>query len=63
MNCLFLQTPLPSFSVCLSHYVSDAGTGLSLALLAVGFLLSAQNSPPITLHPLDPQNSTCRTYG
>lgn len=39
------------------------GTGLSLALLAVGFLLSAQNSPPITLHPLDPQNSTCRAYG
>uniref|UniRef100_A0A669D1W5 Proton myo-inositol cotransporter n=1 Tax=Oreochromis niloticus TaxID=8128 RepID=A0A669D1W5_ORENI len=34
-----------------------------LALLAVGFLLSAQNSPPITFHPLDPQNSTCRTYG
>lgn len=39
------------------------GTCLSLALLAVGFLLSAQNSPPITFHPLDPQNSTCRTYG
>ncbi|XP_049929785.1 proton myo-inositol cotransporter-like isoform X2 [Epinephelus moara] len=39
------------------------GTGLSLALLAVGFLLSAQHSPPITLHPADPQNSTCRLYG
>ncbi|XP_028285737.1 proton myo-inositol cotransporter-like isoform X2 [Parambassis ranga] len=39
------------------------GTGLSLALLAVGFLLSAQNSPPITLHPVDSQNSTCRLYG
>ncbi|KAM9854273.1 proton myo-inositol cotransporter-like isoform 2-T2 [Aulostomus maculatus] len=39
------------------------GTALSLALLAVGFLLSAQNSPPITLHPVDPQNSTCRSYG
>eukprot|EP00064_Thunnus_orientalis_P008963 superscaffoldBa00001104_g8986 len=39
------------------------GTGLSLTLLAVGFLLSAQNSPPITLHPFDSQNSTCRLYG
>ncbi|XP_040894708.1 proton myo-inositol cotransporter-like isoform X2 [Toxotes jaculatrix] len=39
------------------------GTGLSLTLLAVGFLLSAQNSPPITLHPVDPQNSTCGQYG
>lgn len=39
------------------------GTGLSLALLAVGFLLSAQNSPPVTLHPVDSQNSTCRLYG
>uniref|UniRef100_A0A3P8T969 Proton myo-inositol cotransporter n=2 Tax=Amphiprion percula TaxID=161767 RepID=A0A3P8T969_AMPPE len=38
------------------------GTGLSLALLAVGFLLSAQNSPPVTLHPVDSQNSTCRLY-
>uniref|UniRef100_A0A8C8DI31 Solute carrier family 2 member 13b n=1 Tax=Oryzias sinensis TaxID=183150 RepID=A0A8C8DI31_9TELE len=39
------------------------GTGLSLALLAVGFLLSAQSSPPVTLHPVDPNNSTCRLYG
>ncbi|XP_058501886.1 proton myo-inositol cotransporter-like isoform X1 [Solea solea] len=39
------------------------GTGLSLALLAVGFLLSSQNSPPVTLHPVDSQNSTCRQYG
>ncbi|XP_047453374.1 proton myo-inositol cotransporter-like isoform X2 [Mugil cephalus] len=39
------------------------GTGLSLTLLAVGFLLSAQSSPPITLHPVDPQNSTCSIYG
>ncbi|TKS73915.1 Proton myo-inositol cotransporter [Collichthys lucidus] len=39
------------------------GTGLSLTLLAVGFLLSAQNSPPVTLHPVDSQNSTCRLYG
>ncbi|XP_055365337.1 proton myo-inositol cotransporter-like isoform X3 [Betta splendens] len=39
------------------------GTALSLALLAIGFLLSAQNSPPVTLHPVDAQNSTCRLYG
>ncbi|XP_019935028.2 proton myo-inositol cotransporter-like isoform X1 [Paralichthys olivaceus] len=39
------------------------GTGLSLTLLAVGFLLSAQNSPPVTLHPAEAQNSTCRQYG
>ncbi|XP_078112657.1 proton myo-inositol cotransporter-like isoform X3 [Sander vitreus] len=39
------------------------GTALSLTLLAVGFLLSAQYSPPITLHPVDSQNSTCRLYG
>ncbi|XP_035498701.2 proton myo-inositol cotransporter isoform X3 [Scophthalmus maximus] len=39
------------------------GTGLSLSLLAVGFWLSAHNSPPITLHPADSQNSTCRQYG
>ncbi|KAM7397155.1 hypothetical protein PAMP_020149 [Pampus punctatissimus] len=39
------------------------GTGLSLALLAVGFLLSAQTSPPVSLHPVDSQNSTCRLYG
>lgn len=38
------------------------GTGLSLSLLAVGFLLSAQNTPAITLHPADPLNSTCRQY-
>ncbi|XP_068580076.1 proton myo-inositol cotransporter-like [Cebidichthys violaceus] len=39
------------------------GTGLSLTVLAVGFLLSAQFSPPTTLHPVDAQNSTCRLYG
>ncbi|XP_041794925.1 proton myo-inositol cotransporter-like isoform X3 [Chelmon rostratus] len=39
------------------------GTGLSLTLLAVGFLLSAHNSPPVSLHPVDSQNSTCRLYG
>lgn len=42
---------------------SLVGTGLSLALLAVGFLLSAQNSPAVTLHPFDSQNSTCKLYG
>lgn len=41
---------------------SPTGTGLSLALLALGFLLSAQNAPSISLHPLDPQNSTCSLY-
>lgn len=38
------------------------GTGMSLALLAVGFLLSAQNSPRVTLHPVDSHNSTCSQY-
>lgn len=38
------------------------GTGLSLTLLAVGFLLSAQNSPAVSLHPVASQNSTCRLY-
>ncbi|XP_011606020.1 proton myo-inositol cotransporter isoform X1 [Takifugu rubripes] len=41
---------------------SLCGTGLGLALLALGFLLSAQNAPSISLHPLDPQNSTCSLY-
>ncbi|XP_068168118.1 proton myo-inositol cotransporter-like isoform X3 [Antennarius striatus] len=41
---------------------SLTGTGLSLVLLAVGFLLSAQNSPAVTLHPVDPQNSSCSLY-
>ncbi|XP_034443072.1 proton myo-inositol cotransporter-like isoform X3 [Hippoglossus hippoglossus] len=39
------------------------GTCLSLTVLAAGFLLSAQNSPPVTLHPAEAQNSTCRQYG
>ncbi|KAF3855231.1 hypothetical protein F7725_023286 [Dissostichus mawsoni] len=39
------------------------GTGLSLTVLAFGFLMSAQYSPPITLHPVDPQNLTCTLYG
>ncbi|XP_070686601.1 proton myo-inositol cotransporter-like isoform X2 [Pempheris klunzingeri] len=38
------------------------GTALSLTLLAVGFLLSAQNSPPVTLRPVDSQNSSCTLY-
>ncbi|XP_068595292.1 proton myo-inositol cotransporter-like [Brachionichthys hirsutus] len=42
---------------------SLSGTGLSLVLLAVGFLLSAQNSPPVTRRPVDPQNTTCSLYG
>ncbi|XP_075993818.1 proton myo-inositol cotransporter-like [Genypterus blacodes] len=42
---------------------SLCGTALSLALLAVGFLVSALHSPAVTLHPTDPQNSTCRLYG
>ncbi|XP_036376187.1 proton myo-inositol cotransporter-like isoform X2 [Megalops cyprinoides] len=44
---------------------SIVGTGLSLTLLAVGFLLSAQHTPPVTLHPSDPStpNSTCSRYG
>ncbi|KAI1888569.1 hypothetical protein AGOR_G00186520 [Albula goreensis] len=44
---------------------SIIGTGLSLTLLATGFLLSAQHTPPVTLHPTDPAapNSTCLAYG
>ncbi|XP_030197057.1 proton myo-inositol cotransporter [Gadus morhua] len=40
------------------------GTCVSLVLLAVGFLLSAQHTPPVTLHPSDPAlaNSTCVKY-
>ncbi|XP_032444667.1 proton myo-inositol cotransporter-like [Xiphophorus hellerii] len=43
---------------------SITGTCLSLSLLAVGFLMSAQHSPPVTVHPLDPvlANSTCSKY-
>ncbi|XP_012732517.2 proton myo-inositol cotransporter [Fundulus heteroclitus] len=43
---------------------SILGTCLSLSLLAVGFLMSAQHSPPVTVHPLDPAmaNSTCSKY-
>ncbi|XP_036431884.1 solute carrier family 2 member 13b isoform X1 [Colossoma macropomum] len=44
---------------------SIIGTGVSLSVLAVGFLLSAQASPPVTFHPSDPSslNSTCTHYG
>lgn len=35
------------------------GTGFSLSVLAVGFLLSAVSSPPVNLHP---QNSTCSQF-
>ncbi|KAG7455753.1 hypothetical protein MATL_G00244440 [Megalops atlanticus] len=44
---------------------SILGTGSSLMLLAIGFLLSAQHTPPVTLHPSDPAtpNSTCTLYG
>ncbi|XP_056132419.1 proton myo-inositol cotransporter-like [Lampris incognitus] len=43
---------------------SIMGTCLSLALLAIGFLLSAQHSPSVSLHPTDPSlvNSTCIKY-
>ncbi|KAL2102540.1 hypothetical protein ACEWY4_001708 [Coilia grayii] len=43
---------------------SIVGTGVSLCLLATGFLLAAQHSPAVTLHPTDPttHNSTCNTH-
>uniref|UniRef100_A0A8C5D5C3 Major facilitator superfamily (MFS) profile domain-containing protein n=1 Tax=Gouania willdenowi TaxID=441366 RepID=A0A8C5D5C3_GOUWI len=43
---------------------SIMGTSLSLCLLAIGFLTSAQHSPPVTFHTLDPAmaNSTCSKY-
>ncbi|XP_060759601.1 proton myo-inositol cotransporter [Neoarius graeffei] len=43
---------------------SIVGTCLSLCLLAVGFLLSAQHSPPVTLHHADHAlaNTSCSTY-
>lgn len=41
------------------------GTAVSLMVLAAGFLLSAQASPPVTFHPSNPSihNSTCGNYG
>ncbi|XP_060742148.1 solute carrier family 2 member 13b isoform X2 [Tachysurus vachellii] len=43
---------------------SITGTAVSLSVLAVGFLLSAQTSPPVNFHPSDPTslNSTCTHY-
>uniref|UniRef100_A0A3P8VYZ0 Proton myo-inositol cotransporter n=1 Tax=Cynoglossus semilaevis TaxID=244447 RepID=A0A3P8VYZ0_CYNSE len=43
---------------------SIVGTCFSLSLLATGFLISAQHSPPVTFHPLDPAmaNSSCSKY-
>ncbi|XP_029104526.1 proton myo-inositol cotransporter-like isoform X2 [Scleropages formosus] len=43
---------------------SMIGTCLSLAVLATGFLLSAQSSPPVTVHPANPSvsNSSCMRY-
>ncbi|KAG7251805.1 hypothetical protein CRUP_038886 [Coryphaenoides rupestris] len=40
------------------------GTCASLVLLAVGFLLAALHTPPVTFHPSDPAlaNSTCVKY-
>ncbi|KAM6973170.1 proton myo-inositol cotransporter-like [Aplochiton taeniatus] len=37
------------------------GTGLSLLVLAVGFLLSALHTPPVSLHPAE-LNSSCTSY-
>lgn len=49
------------YSICT---LPSTGTCLSLSLLAVGFLLSAQHSPPVTLHPTYPSlaNATCVKY-
>ncbi|XP_048409650.1 proton myo-inositol cotransporter-like isoform X2 [Stegostoma tigrinum] len=43
---------------------SLTGTALSLMILAIGFLLSAQASPSITLYPRDPsgRNGSCAQY-
>ncbi|XP_028813824.1 solute carrier family 2 member 13b isoform X2 [Denticeps clupeoides] len=42
---------------------SIIGTALSLAVLAIAFLLSAQASPAVTFHPTDPSiNATCTQY-
>ncbi|XP_069485313.1 proton myo-inositol cotransporter [Ambystoma mexicanum] len=40
------------------------GTAVALSVLALGFLLSAHVSPPVTLNPSDPssQNSSCKKY-
>uniref|UniRef100_A0A4W3IKD6 Solute carrier family 2 member 13b n=1 Tax=Callorhinchus milii TaxID=7868 RepID=A0A4W3IKD6_CALMI len=43
---------------------SLAGTALSLVILGLGFWLSAQAAPRVTLHPVDPsgQNVSCTQY-
>ncbi|XP_010899068.1 proton myo-inositol cotransporter [Esox lucius] len=41
---------------------SIIGTSMSLFVLAVGFLLSAQHTPPVTLHPTSMVNSTCNRH-
>ncbi|XP_042563392.1 solute carrier family 2 member 13b isoform X2 [Clupea harengus] len=42
---------------------SIVGTAISLAVLAVGFLLSAQSSPPVSSHPIGQVlNSSCTQY-
>nr|DBA31292.1 TPA: hypothetical protein GDO54_007166 [Pyxicephalus adspersus] len=43
---------------------SLTGTTMALIVLALGFLLSAQVSPPVTFTPTDPQsqNSSCTKY-
>lgn len=52
------------FNVACVMFFFWTGTSLSLGLLAIGFLMSAQHSPPVTFHPLDPSmaNSTCSKY-
>lgn len=44
--------------------MSSTGTCLSLSLLAIGFLIAAEHSPPVTFHPTDPSmvNFTCSKY-
>ena len=74
-NCIFLAVSLlalywlndvynsPFISLWGQIFWSLPGTALSLIVLAVGFLISAQNSPPVTLHPTELINSTCSHYG
>uniref|UniRef100_A0A8B9GSH6 Solute carrier family 2 member 13 n=1 Tax=Astyanax mexicanus TaxID=7994 RepID=A0A8B9GSH6_ASTMX len=44
------------------YLLLSSGTTVSLSVLAVGFLLSAQASPPVTIHPTS-LNTTCSHYG
>ncbi|KAJ8006892.1 hypothetical protein DPEC_G00111930 [Dallia pectoralis] len=41
---------------------SIIGTSVSLFVLAVGFLLSAEHTSPVTLHPTSMVNSTCAKH-